>query len=343
MNADLLKRIVRAISDASSRDLERLANSMIEAERRLGHRKLADQLEAIMNRRRPLPKNGSLPRVDSSRTVTELPISRRHGELLATLVPREALEHHMVLPPDTEEKFARIEREYAARERLSRFGLRPRKTILLYGPPGCGKSLGAKRLAWNTGLPLMKVRFDALISSYFGESASNLTSIFAAARERSCVLLLDECDFIARSRTNTKDIGEAARIVNSLLQLMEEYDAPGLLVATTNIEGSLDAALFRRFDDVFEVPLPGQDEIERLLRLALSAVSVAEPIHWDEVASRMVGFSAARAVKAAQDAAKAAVLSGKMAVSEAHLKYAISDLNGMDLKAQIDNGSRTQF
>ena len=92
--------------------------------------------------------------------------------------------------------------------------------------------MGAKRLAWNVGLPLLKVRFDALISSYFGESASNLRSVFETAKERPCVLLLDECDFIARSRTNTKDIGEASRIVNSLLTLMEEYDAPGLLIAT---------------------------------------------------------------------------------------------------------------
>jgi SpoVK/Ycf46/Vps4 family AAA+-type ATPase len=122
-------------------------------------------------------------------------------KLLATIIPKEALEHHMVLPVATEERFSRIEREYAARERLGAWGLKPRKTILLYGPPGCGKSLGAKRLAWNTGLPLLKVRFDALISSYFGESAANLRAVFVAARERPCVLLLDECDFIARSRT----------------------------------------------------------------------------------------------------------------------------------------------
>ncbi len=233
-----------------------------------------------------------------------------------------------------EDKFARIEREYAARERLGAYGLRNRKTILLYGPPGCGKSLGAKRLAWNTGLPLLKVRFDALISSFFGESAANLRAVFEVAKERPCVLLLDECDFIARSRTNSKDIGEASRIVNSLLQLMEEYDAPGLLVATTNIEASLDNALFRRFDDVFQVPPPGPEETEKLLRTTLSAVKCADRIDWGRVVKQLAGASAALTVKAGRDAAKAAVLSGEKVVTETHLKKAISELKRDDAEAR---------
>jgi SpoVK/Ycf46/Vps4 family AAA+-type ATPase len=329
MNADILKRIVRAIADGSQGDLDRLARKVVESERQSGHTKLADQLETILNRPRPA-KNGHAAATDSERGLKELPLSRRHGELLATVIPREALEHHMVLPTATEERFARIEREYAARERLGAYGLRPRKTILLYGPPGCGKSLGAKRLAWNTGLPLLKVRFDALISSYFGESAANLRSVFIAAKERPCVLLLDECDFIARSRVNSKDIGEASRIVNSLLQLMEEYDAPGLLVATTNVESSLDEALFRRFDDVFQVPLPGPEEVEKLLRMTLSAVQVSERIAWKCVVDKLAGASAAMVVKAAQDAAKATVLGGQKIVTESHLKSAVAELKRTD-------------
>ena len=216
MNANILKRVVRAIADGSQSDLDRLAEKMVEAERRTGHTKLADQLEAILKQPRPRG-NSHAPTIAGDQNLKELPLSRRHGESLATLFATESLEHHMVLPAVAEERFARIECEFAARDRLGLYGLRPRKTILLYGPPGCGKSLGAKRLAWKTGLPLMKVRFDALISSYFGESAANLRAIFIAAKERPCVLLLDECDFIARSRNNSKDIGEASRIVNSLL------------------------------------------------------------------------------------------------------------------------------
>ena len=322
MNADILKRIVRAIADGSQCDLERLAHTAIESERHVGPAKLADQLAAILtrSRRKKLPAN------ENRKPLAELPASRRHGESLVTLIPREQLEHHMVLSKDTEARFARIEKEYAARERLGAYGLRPRKTILLYGPPGCGKSLGAKRLEWNVGLPLLKVRFDALISSFFGESAANLRSVFDSAKERPCVLLLDECDFIARSRITSKDIGEASRIVNTLLMLMEEYEAPGLLVATTNIEDSLDTALFRRFDEVFQVPPPAELEIENLLKMTLSAISVAEDLYCRPVVRSLCGQSAAMVVKAANDAAKAAVLSGQKVVSTGHLKNAIAEL-----------------
>lgn len=326
MNADILKRVVKAIADGSQNDLDRLAGKIIDSERRVGHVRLATQLEAILKQPKPRQSPAAASPVSGQdRPLKELPLSRRYGESLTSLIPAEMLEHHMVLPTATEERFSRVEAEYAARDRLRMFGLRPRKTILLYGPPGCGKSLGAKRLAWTLGLPLMKVRFDALISSYFGESAANLNAIFSAAKERPCVLLLDECDFIARSRTNSKDIGEASRIVNSLLQLMEEYDAPGILVATTNIESALDSALFRRFDDVFIVPLPGEIEIEKLLRTTLSAVRLHEPIQWGDLVAQLHGSSAAMVVKAAQDAAKAAVLSGNHLVSQKNLEQAIAD------------------
>jgi SpoVK/Ycf46/Vps4 family AAA+-type ATPase len=329
MNADILKRLVRAIADGSQGDLERLAHTVVESERQVGHVRLANQLEAILAKPRSIKRDLNAAN-ENARSLKELPTNRRHGESLVSLIPREQLEHHMVLPSAVDSRFARIEKEFAARERLGAHGLRPRKTVLLYGPPGCGKSLGAKRLAWNVGLPLLKVRFDALISSFFGESASNLRAVFDEARVRPCVLLLDECDFIARSRTNAKDIGEASRIVNSLLTLMEEYDAPGLLVATTNIEDALDPALFRRFDEVFMVPPPGTEEIESLLKLTLSAVPVAQDIDWKPFIKSLTGASAAMIVKAAQDAAKAAILAGQKIVTAEHLKTAVAELKRTD-------------
>ena len=319
MNAQILKRVVRAIAERSQGDLELLAQKLVEDERRTGHTKLAAELDSILRSAKPSANMAT----SIVRSLSQVPTSRRNGELLATTISREFLQHNMVLPQATEDRFKRIEAEFAARDRLLAFGLTPRKTILLYGPPGCGKSLGAKRLAWNVGLPLVKVRFDALISSYFGESAANLRSIFEAAKERACVLLLDECDFIARSRTATKDIGEASRIVNSLLQLMEDYDAPGLLVATTNIQQSLDEAMFRRFDEIIEVPLPGMPEIERLLWMTISAIEVEQNIDWREISTLLLGSSAAAVVKFAQDTAKAVILSGRRVLTHDHVQQAI--------------------
>jgi SpoVK/Ycf46/Vps4 family AAA+-type ATPase len=320
MNADILKRLVRAIAEGAQEDLDSLAKKVIQSERETGHQKLASELDRIYTRARSQGSSTSSP------TLRELPSSRRNRELLVSVTPREQLEHFMVLTPEVEERFSRVEREYAARERLSAYGLKPRKRVLLHGPPGCGKSLGAKRLAWNTTLPLMKVKFDALLSSYFGESASNLRMVFDAAKERPCVLLLDECDFIARSRTTSRDVGEASRVVNALLQFLDEYDAPGILVATTNIEESLDEAIFRRFDDVFQIPLPGEREIEQLFRMTLSAIKLSGRIDWEGIINTMNGLSAAYVAKAAQDAAKAAVLVGRKTVEEEDIRRAIDEI-----------------
>ncbi len=324
MNADLLKRLVRAIAERSPDDLDRLVERVIESERDSGHTRIADQLDSIF---RSSKLKVTPPQSSEHRRMMELPSAKRGGDLLMSLIPEEKLEHHMVLAPDVEERFSRIEREFSARERLGVYGLKPRKTILLYGPPGCGKSLGAQRIAWHTGLPLMKVRFDAILSSYFGESATNLRTVFDAAKARPCVLLLDECDFIARSRTANRDVGEASRIVNALLLLMDEFDAPGLLVATTNLESALDPALFRRFDDVFQVPRPQAAQIETLLKTTLASLQTEHLFDWSRFVAALAGASAADVVRTARDAAKSAVLSGGKVVTEGLMDSAIRDLH----------------
>ncbi len=328
MNADLTKRLFKAIALGSEKDLDSLCRKIISAEDSKGHALLASQLEGILKTKKTTPSE--VPKTDSERVLQSLPLSRRHQDPLVVKMDRTLLRHFMVLPESVETRFSRIEQEYAARERLASFGLRNKKKILLYGHPGCGKTLGAERLAWTTGLPLVKVRFDALISSYFGESGVNLRAVFESAKARPCLLFLDECDFIAKSRSNQNDVGEVPRLVNTLLQLLEDFDAPGLLVAATNLDKQLDKALFRRFDDVFEVLPPGAEEIERLLKMTLSSIDNASNIHWDELVRKLVGMSAADVVKVAQDAAKNTVLSGKGEVRHEDLEFAISEIYKRD-------------
>lgn len=317
MKAENLKRLFRLIQDASHPGLQTFAQHIVTDEKRLGHTVLAAQLENILKQ-----PPASRP---SSSALTALPADAR-GSSLTSVMPSELLRHHMVLPPAVEARFQRIEKEYVARDRLARHGLAYRKRILLHGPPGCGKTLGAERLAWTTGLPLMKVRFDAVMSSYFGESAANLRSIFESVRTLPTLLFLDECDFVGRSRTQTNDIGEVPRIVNTLLLLLEEYQGPGMVVAATNLDSALDRALFRRFDEVLEIPPPGPDEREALLRLTLSAMAVEPGVNWGELSRLLQGASAAQVVKVAQVAAKSAVLEDRSEVTMDDLKLAMSEL-----------------
>ncbi len=336
MNAEILKRLFRAVSEGSDESIRRVCGVIIEDTKKRHHTTLADQLEEILSQSKKkvdasnsqILKFRSAPEVVSS----SLPMAKRGQENLVSIFSRNELEHYMVLPEAVEEKFTRIEKEFAARERLASFGLKPNKRILLYGPPGCGKTLGAKRLAWNTGLKLVKVNFDVMISSLFGESANNLRTVFDYCVQHPSLLLLDECDFIARSRNNSKDIGEAQRIVNTLLQLLEDYNFPGLVVATTNLTEQLDSALFRRFDDAFLIPLPGEKEIYKLLKLALSSVKVSNDINLNNVVNELKGFSSADIVKVAQNAAKEVVLNGDSKLTARSLEMAIKQFSRINIK-----------
>ncbi|MGM0378048.1 MAG: AAA family ATPase, partial [Bacteroidota bacterium] len=256
----------------------------------------------------------------------KIPVDRRYRLPLATNIEHESLRHEMVLAPEVEGKIVRIEKEYLARERLAHHGLIPRKKIMLHGPSGCGKSMAAERIAWDLGLPFYKVRFDTIISSYLGESAVNLQKLFESVNEFPCVLLLDEFDIIGKKRNSSStDVGEIHRIVNILLGLLEEYNGEGILIATTNLEGSLDNALFRRFDDFIELSKPGEKEIELLLKTTFSALNLSKKVSLKDYSKQMVGMSYAIIVKIANDAAKKAIINSNKEISVNDLDNALDE------------------
>lgn len=319
MDSELYKRLFRAIFSDDTKSLKQLADLIVKTEKDKGHSKLALNLEEIINQSRN--SKSAINYIQNN--MSQLPTSKRNNMPLVSYIPQSQLKHHMVLPAEIESRLERIEKEYTAQDRLMKFNLKPKKKVLLYGPPGCGKTLSAERLAWNLGLPLLKVRFDSLLSSFFGESAANLRNVFDYCRKEPAVLLLDECDFIAKSRTSGQDVGEVPRIVNMLLMLLDEYDSPGLVVATTNLKITLDEALFRRFDDVVEVPLPSETEIRMLLKMTLSAIDTSNTLKWDELAKRLEGHSAASIVSLSENAAKNAILLNHCEISMEHFEEAI--------------------
>lgn len=323
MKATLLKRLFSAVQQGSDTDILAVCTRIVEDEKRLGHDKLAHDLEKYLLAAEHR-KNASTSRPSSS--LTGLPATHRDSAPLVQVIDRDKLRHHMVLPNEVEQRFIRIEKEYAARSRLATFGLHARKRILLYGPPGCGKSLGAERLAWATGLPLHKVRFDTLISSYFGETASNLGKVFEAAVQQPCALFLDECDTIARSRGDQNDVGEVSRVVNMLLQLLEDYRGDGLIIAATNHYESLDRAIYRRFDEAVEIPKPGIIEIGRLLKTTLVALHVEKDLNLDLFGAGLDGLSLSEVERIARNAAKRCVMANRKTVSHIDLEAAAHEV-----------------
>ena len=326
MKAELYKRLFHAIFSEDIISLKKIANAIIADERKIGHVVLADSLEKIKLSEKPKNMSNNLYNgVHYENKLRTLPTSKRDNTQLLSYIPREGLKHHMILPEEIEKRLLSIEKEYAAKERLKKYNLQPKQKILLYGPPGCGKTLSAERIAWNLGLPLLKVRFDSLLSSYFGESAANLRTVFDFCKTEPVVLLLDECDFIAKSRTISQDVGEVPRIVNMLLTLLDEYDAPGLVMATTNLKVSLDEALFRRFDDVIEMPMPSKNEIKGLLQMTLSAIPLAGDVNLSQWATQLEGYSSANVVTIAQKAAKIGILAGNKKICKKDFAQALSE------------------
>src|ERR1700687_5987923 len=140
--------------------------------------------------------------------------------------------------------------EFRNADLLRRHGLSNRSKLLFCGPPGCGKTMGAEVLAKELGLPLYIARIEGIISSFLGETATNIRRLFDVANRNPCVLFLDEFDALARARIVQDEHNELRRVVNSLLMMIDRYRGRGLLIAATNLEESLDNAIWRRFDDI---------------------------------------------------------------------------------------------
>lgn len=145
---------------------------------------------------------------------------------------------------------------------LRSYGLEPRNKILLIGPPGNGKTSLAEAIATSLMVPFYVVRYESIIGSYLGETASKLSKLFEFVKARQCVLFFDEFETLGKERGDVHETGEIKRVVSSLLMQIDTLPSYVVVIAATNHESLLDRAAWRRFQIKLELNKPSRKDLE---------------------------------------------------------------------------------
>lgn len=297
--------------------------------RKLGNVEEAEELEkALVSSTNPTATAKQLERMQvagsSYSGPRTIPLSKGDQfPLLELRNPNSSFEEIITIP-SVRSKLDNLVREQEMRSKLAKYGLAPITRILFYGPPGCGKTLAADVVASQLSCPLLYVRFDSVISSYLGETSSNLRRVFDYATNGLSVLFFDEFDAIGKSRDSMEEVGELKRVVNSFLQMMDNFQGKSIVIAATNHEGLLDNAVWRRFDDVVFFGLPKRHDILALLKLRLGGVKLYD-FTYEDIANLFVGLSYSDISKICIGAIKKMIIDDGSFVTEKMVKEATSD------------------
>lgn len=244
------------------------------------------------------------------------PLAKPNSPLIS--FPKQPDGSPLVFSPKTKQSLVAVVEEHRAVHRLGEAGLKPKTKLLFWGPPGCGKTASAFWLGSQLGIPVGVVRIGTLITSYVGETGSNIQKVFSLAEQNPMVLLLDEADAIAKSRDDENDVGELRRVVNALLQGLDQFTSDkSIAVFATNHAFLFDSALWRRFDDIVEFPLPNKQQRIEFLKQATSGLRIKGSV--GRAAGALNGRSFDDLRRAVLAVAKSVVLHGEREITDAAL------------------------
>jgi len=317
-----LKDMIRAFRSHDEVSFRRAVLELVEEEEARHHFALARDMRGLL-----AVGAGS---VDSAPKVSlPEPPKARDGEWSLIEVREPGLQYEdLVLDEKVSSLLQDVAAEVGHWESMDSAGVSRRQKLLFSGPAGTGKTSAAEALASDLAWPLALVSVESVVSSYLGETASNLRRVFDFAQSHRVVLVFDEFDALGRMRDDSSEHGEMKRVVSSFLQFLERYDGPSVIVAITNYPDLLDFALWRRFDEVSEFKLPNIHAVRRLLRMRARPMQ-SRPFDVEAVASQLQGLPHAAVEKFVTDLRRTEITSGSKAVTP---EYVASCLRSIRLR-----------
>lgn len=263
-----------------------------------------------------LPGLDVLPQSAGNSTSKVLP--ERIAEMVYN-VPAKRRLADLFLQSDIVEEVNEFIYEYSHSALLRANSLEPRHTLLLVGPPGNGKTSLAEALATELSLPLLSIRYDAIVDSFLGETSNRLRKLIDYATLNPCVLFFDEFDAVGKERSDAQETGEIKRVVSSLLVQMDHLPSHTLIVCATNHPELLDRAVWRRFEVKLEITRPDRLQLKQwFTRFGKSLNNVDLGVTPDEFAECMDGENMSEVEAFTLDVKRKIILSkGRITPAEA--------------------------
>ena len=261
-------------------------------------------------------------------------------DLVDVRAPEEILQtlDDIVLTDAQEGEILKIVKAIEHREYLASIGLREIGKLLFVGPPGTGKTSVARSLARKLGLPFVEVKLSMITSQYLGETAKNVDKTFEVAKRLApCILFIDEFDFVAKTRSSDEHAA-IKRAVNTLLKSIDEVSLiqdEVLLIGATNHPDELDAAAWRRFDEIVNFPKPDRQMRSAILEIVTREMEI---IDFDpgEVAELTKGLTGSDLRLLLREAVLEALTEERTTLTQQDLLDAVTDFEERDTLKNLD-------